>query len=107
VVEVVRVQVCRRCGRINLPFKYRCKCGSREFDYIEMNIEGTLVATTKIFVTPKGYPSPLLVGLVDAGDLKLLVRLEEEAPVGNVIEVVQADGGVLIGRPKKPVTDGS
>lgn len=104
---MVMVQICRKCGKVNIPSKYRCRCGSTEFDYIEKNIEGRLVVSTKIFVTPKGYPSPLIAGLIDAGELRLLVRLEEEIPIGSVVEVTQINSGTLVGKPKKLVTDGS
>lgn len=96
----MKIQVCTKCGKRHLPFKARCYCGSRAFEYREESISGVLIVYTTIYVTPKGFPSPLRAGIVNAGDLKLLVRLEGEARLGDLIEVTQGEDGVLVGRPK-------
>lgn len=93
---MVKLQLCRMCGKYSYPFKSRCSCGSTLFDYVDKDIEGVLLVYTKIYVTPKGFPSPLIVGLVDTPYMKLLVRLQEELPVGSKVKIAQEDNGALI-----------
>jgi len=95
---MVKIQICARCGRRHFPHKLRCSCGSADFTYSEEELRGRLVTLTKIYVTPKGIPSPLIVGLVSSNGLNLLVRLEEELPLWSEVRVDQVEGGVLVGR---------
>lgn len=75
----MRVLVCKRCGAKLYPPRYLCWCGSREFEIGSHEEIGKVVIHTKIFVTPKGFPSPITVGLVElAPGLKVLARLNAE-----------------------------
>lgn len=94
----MKIQVCKRCGKKHYPFKARCYCGSIEFEYKDADVKGKLLTITKIYITPKGFPSPLIAGLVASDDMKLIVRLEKEAPIGSIVEIEQNSDGVLIGR---------
>lgn len=95
---MVKLQLCKGCGRFNYPFKGRCSCGSTSFDYVDIDLEGTLLVTTKIYVTPRGFAPPLLVGLVETPYLKVLVRLNEELPLGSRVKILQDSNGALIGQ---------
>jgi len=89
------VQVCQNCNKTYYPYKARCRCGSTNFRFAEVNPEGRVLTYTVIYVPPKGFKPPLKVALVElSGGFKLLGRYDDsdEPRIGERVIVELRDG---------------
>jgi uncharacterized OB-fold protein len=60
---------CNQCGAYTVPpKKVCCECGSEDLSIKELNRNGKIMTGTVIYVTPKGYPTPTTVVLVELSD---------------------------------------
>jgi len=60
---------CNQCGAYTVPpKKVCCECGSEDLSIEELNRNGKIITGTVIYVTPKGYPTPTTVVLVELSD---------------------------------------
>ena len=88
---------CRECGEIICPPKSVCRCGSREFERVELSGRGRIVSYTVTYVAPAGYDGevPYVVALVELDEGPWIVgrldvdceRAEKEDLVGKRVEV--------------------
>jgi uncharacterized OB-fold protein len=60
---------CKQCGAYNVPPKKVCsECGSEDMDPTELSRNGKIRTGTVIYVTPKGYPSPNTIVIVELAE---------------------------------------
>lgn len=92
---------CSRCGNVSFPAMTVCpKCGpthASEVKLVELPSAGSVVTWTKLQVTPTGFPSPLLLCVVDLGEVKVLgsVQGASEVRAGDKVRIVEDPAGKL------------
>ena len=61
---------CAACGKTYFPPRVVCACGSREFETVQLNDEGTIQTFTVIRVAPSQFTdeAPYVVGIVELND---------------------------------------
>ena len=87
---------CRNCGRVYFPRRMVCpKCGSKDFEEVNLSQRGRVLSYTVIRRPPQGYEryTPYVVGLIELDDgVRIMSQIvdctPEEAKVGMVVEAV-------------------
>lgn len=97
---------CKQCGQISANPRIACaKCGSTDFDIMELKGKGKIQTFTSIFVAPEGRESecPYVVTLVELEEgpwiMGNLVGVEASKVTGEVIgkKVKMSGAGVFPG----------
>lgn len=91
-------QACPDCGHVaGTPTGACPHCGSRELETVELPREGEVYTETTINVPPEGFEERgYQVAIVQAGDARVLARVDGEAAIGEAVELadyVDADDG--------------
>ena len=81
-------QHCPDCGHETAAPKAACaRCGSRSIETVSFPTEGTVYSVTTIGVPPADFEGPYDVAIVDLGDAHVLAGLEDEAAIGDRVEL--------------------
>lgn len=60
---------CNKCGAYIVPPKKVCsECGTEDMEIVELSRDGKIKTGTVIHVTPKGYPNPTIVVIVELSE---------------------------------------
>ena len=61
---------CAKCGKIYFPPRLVCSCGSRKFETVQLQDEGTLRTFTVIRTAPSQFSdeAPYVVGIVEMNE---------------------------------------
>lgn len=88
---------CNHCENYILPPKKVCSmCDSEKLETIEFSRDGTIKTGTVIYVTPKGYPKPTVVVIVelDEGPWVTANLINWDPEKGSIMEIIGCKGKI-------------
>lgn len=89
-------QECADCGHATAAPKAACaRCGSRSLDTVSLPTEGEVYSETTVNVPPEGFAGEYQLAVVDLGDARVLVRIEDRVDIGDRVAfagVIETDG---------------
>ena len=89
-------QECTDCGHVTAAPKAACaRCGSLAIDTVSLPTEGEVYSETTITVPPEGFEGEYQLAVVDLGDARVLVRIEDIVDIGDRVafaDVIETDG---------------
>lgn len=88
---------CNQCGTHIVPPKKVCsECSSEDMEIVGLSRDGTIKTGTVIYVTPKGYPTPTVVVVVELAEGPWVTAnlINWDPDKGSIMDLIGREGKI-------------